>query len=66
MKMLLNNGIVIDNAPVMSEKTRQHLSQFWNFPSKEEVEKEKDKYYVIDYKREWQRRDVVVEHETSI
>jgi hypothetical protein len=49
--MLLNNGVIINNAPDISEKTRQHLNQFWSFPSKEEVDKEKEKYYVNDCRR---------------
>jgi hypothetical protein len=66
MKMILNNGTVIENAPNMSEKTRKHLSQFWNFPSKEEVEKKKEKYYVSDYKQEGQRKSVAIEQDISI
>lgn len=67
MKMLLNNGMVIENVPVMSEKTRQYLSQFWKFPSKEAVEKEKEKYYVSEYKGEWKReKETVVEQEIII
>jgi len=65
--MLLNNGTIISNAPVMSEKTRQYLSQFWKLPSKEEVEKEKEKYYVSEYKGEWKKeKEVVVENEIII
>ena len=65
--MLLNNGMIIENVPVMSEKTRQYLSQFWKLPSKEEVEKEKEKYYVSEYKGEWHKwRDGAVEKESSI
>ena len=54
--MLLNNGMVINNVPLMSEKARRYLSQFWRFPSKEEVEREKEKYYVSDFKGEWTRK----------
>ncbi|MFA5961463.1 MAG: hypothetical protein WC848_02155 [Parcubacteria group bacterium] len=55
MQMRLNNGTIIDNAPDMSDKSRKQLSGLWTFPSKAETDKEKEKYYVIDYKREWQR-----------
>ncbi|MEI6588150.1 MAG: hypothetical protein WCO05_04350 [Candidatus Moraniibacteriota bacterium] len=61
MKMLLNNGKIISNAPDMSEKVRKQLSSLWRFPSKEDVEKEKEKYYVFDYKREIHRRTDQVE-----
>ena len=65
--MLLNNGTVINNAPTMSEKTRQYLSQFWKLPSKEEVEKEKEKYYVSEYKGEWKKeKEAVIENEITI
>ncbi|MEI6587646.1 MAG: hypothetical protein WCO05_01715 [Candidatus Moraniibacteriota bacterium] len=63
MKMILNNGMVIGDAPIMSEKTRQYLRQFWHFPSREEAEKEKEKYYLFDCKREAHRRDDQTEHE---
>jgi hypothetical protein len=66
MKMLLNNGSVIANAPDMTEKVREYLNQFWHFPSKEEMEKEKEKYYVVDCKREFLRRKDIIEHEISI
>ncbi|MFZ2225855.1 MAG: hypothetical protein WA064_04575 [Candidatus Moraniibacteriota bacterium] len=67
MKMLLNNGTVINNAPIMSEKNRQYLSQFWKLPSKEEVEKEKEKYYVSEYKGEWKKeKETVIENEITI
>ena len=66
MKLLLNNGLVINNAPDMSDKTRKYLNQFWSFPSKKEVEKEKDKHYVTDYKREWQRKNEVTECDITI
>ena len=67
MKMLLNDGKIISNAPDMSEKTRQYLSQFWSFPSKEEVEKEKEKYYVSEYKGEWKKeKETVIENEINI
>ena len=56
MQMLLNNGMTISDAPNMSEKTRKYLNQFWSFPSKKDVEEEKEKYYVTDYRREWQRK----------
>lgn len=51
------------NTPMMSEKTRHYLSQFWHFPSKEDAEKEKEKYYLFDYKREIHRRDDQTESE---
>lgn len=63
MKMILNNGVVVGNAPIMSEKTRKYLSNLWCFPSKEEAEKEKEKYYLFDYKREIHRRDDQTESE---
>ncbi|MFZ2188392.1 MAG: hypothetical protein WAV73_02395 [Candidatus Moraniibacteriota bacterium] len=66
MKLLLNNGLVINNAPDMSDKTRKYLNQFWSFPSKKEIEKEKEKYYVTDYKREWQRKIEVTECDITI
>jgi hypothetical protein len=56
MKMILNNGMVVGNAPMMSEKTRQYLSNLWHFPSKAEAEKEKEKYYSFEYRREIHRR----------
>ncbi|MEI6587654.1 MAG: hypothetical protein WCO05_01765 [Candidatus Moraniibacteriota bacterium] len=56
MQMRLNNGTVIGNAPDMSNKIRKQLSGLWTFPSKEEIEREKEKYYVIDHKREWQKK----------
>jgi hypothetical protein len=55
MQMRLNNGTIIENAPDMSDKIRKQLSGLWTFPDKKETDKEKEKYYVIDYKREWQR-----------
>ena len=61
--MRLNNGNIIKNAPKMSEKTRQYLNQFWYFPSNEEVEKEKEKYYIFDHKREIHRRNDQIENE---
>ena len=61
--MILNNGTVIGNAPIMSEKTREYLNQFWHFPSNEEAEKEKEKYYTFDYKREIHRRTDQTENE---
>ena len=65
--MLLNNGVVLSDTPVMSEKTKNYLSQFWKLPSKEEVDKEREKYYVTEYKGSWDSlRDKVTEHETSI
>jgi hypothetical protein len=45
----------------MSEEVRKQLSSLWHFPSKEEVEKEKEKYYIFDYKREIHRRTDQVE-----
>jgi type VI protein secretion system component VasK len=66
MKLLLSNGTVINNTPDMSDKTRKYLNQFWSFPSKKEVEKEKEKYYVTDYKREWQRKIEVTECDITI
>ncbi|MFZ2626786.1 MAG: hypothetical protein WAX81_03805 [Candidatus Moraniibacteriota bacterium] len=67
MKMLLNNGTVINNAPIMSEKTRKYLNQFWRFPSKEETEKEKEKYYIVECDKRWQKEnDLVVEHDICI
>ncbi|MFZ2225944.1 MAG: hypothetical protein WA064_05025 [Candidatus Moraniibacteriota bacterium] len=67
MQMLLNNGVVINGAPVMSERARKYLSQFWSFPSKEEIEKEKEKYYVFDYKGEWtNKREENVNDELEI
>ncbi|MFZ3061976.1 MAG: hypothetical protein WA069_05515 [Candidatus Moraniibacteriota bacterium] len=50
----------------MSDKTRKYLNQFWSFPSKKEIEKEKEKYYVTDYKREWQRKIEVTECDITI
>ena len=67
MKMLLNNGTVIENAPAVSEKTRKYLNQFWKLPSKEEVEKKKEQYYVSEYKGRWKKeKEVVVEQEITI
>lgn len=40
----------------MSEKTRRYLSNLWHFPSKAEAEKEKEKYYSFEYRREIHRR----------
>ena len=65
MQMLLNNGTVINDAPIMSEKTREYLNRFWKFPSKKETDKEKDKYYTIDYKRIWQSKVEYQEHNIS-
>ncbi len=65
--MFLNNGTVINNAPIMSEKTRKYLNQFWRFPSKEETEKEKEKYYIVECDKKWQKgNDLVVEHDICI
>ncbi len=65
--MLLNNGSVINNAPIMSEKTRKYLNQFWRFPSKEETEKEKEKYYIVECSKKSQTTDeFVVEHDICI
>lgn len=61
--MILNTGVIVGNTPMMSEKTRHYLSQFWHFPSKEDAEKEKEKYYLFDYKREIHRRDDQTESE---
>jgi hypothetical protein len=66
MQMLLIDGTMINDAPKMSDKTRKYLNQFWKFPSREESEKVKEKYYIVDYKRECQRKDDVIEHETDI
>ncbi|MFA5961469.1 MAG: hypothetical protein WC848_02185 [Parcubacteria group bacterium] len=63
MQMLLNNGKIISNAPDMSEKVRKQLSSLWHFPSKAEAEKEKEKYYTFDYKREIHRRNDQLESE---
>ena len=64
--MLLNNGRIISNAPDMSEKVRKQLSSLWHFPSKEETDREKEKYYVVDCKREYLRRNDIAEHEITI
>jgi hypothetical protein len=63
--MILNSGMRIDDPPDMSEKTRKYLNQFWHFPSKEDVIKEKDKHYNFECKREWQRRDDQTENEIN-
>ena len=65
MKLITNNGIVINDAPVMSEQTRKYLNRFWKFPSKKEVEAEKEKYYSIDYRTERQKKGKYSEHDIS-
>lgn len=59
--MLLNNGTIIGDSPSMPEKTRKYLNQFWHFPSQKEAEREKEKYYTFDYKREIHRRTDQIE-----
>jgi hypothetical protein len=54
MNMILNNGQIIYAAPLVSEKTRKQLEKFWRFPKKEDVTKQKEKYYEHDYQRDWQ------------
>ncbi len=62
MKMILNNGKIIGNGIDAPEKTMKYIRKFWDLPTKKELEKEKDKYYTVDCKREWQKMNKVDEN----
>ena len=67
MKLILNNGTIINDAPVMSEKTRNYLSQFWKLPTQEEIQKEREKCYISEYKGAWKKeKETIVEREIDI
>jgi hypothetical protein len=65
MKLLLNNGVVIGDAPLMSEKTRDYIKQYWKFPKKEDLERIRRKYYSRDCKRYWQEKVNIDESEIT-
>jgi hypothetical protein len=54
MKMILNSSQILYDSPILSEKTRKYLEKFWKFSKKEDLERQKEKYYVHDYQRDWQ------------
>jgi hypothetical protein len=55
MKMLLNNGQVINDSPLVSEKTRMYINKFWKMSDQKKINQEKEKYYTQDYQRDWQK-----------
>jgi hypothetical protein len=50
----LNDGQEISDAPNVSNKTKKYLNKFWKIPDQKAIDKQKEKYYTHDFKRDWQ------------